>query len=303
MRINEFGNQVAEHVKKYLGKNVEVRLESIAKNNGYEELGLMIREENKNVSPVIYLNEYYLKYADDPEGSQRTAKEILRIYNSSKEVPFSEELEDLGDWKYVKDRLRAKLLNRNMNQQLRDSVPCREYLDLIIAPYICLRKDMDGYFVMVTKDIAKFWDVDHETILETAIHNSITQKPFLSSLESIIMAMGAMENLLGEADEECLMDKESGMYVLTNQAKVYGSIHMLNDNLLERPGSYLGKDLYILPCSVHELILLFADKKDIKPDDLTEMVREVNKTQLRMDEVLSDHAYYWNQEERRLEAA
>ena len=50
-------------------------------------------------------------------------------------------------------------------------------------------------------------------------------------------------------------------------------------------------DFYILPSSVHEMILipLFTDDME----SLSQMVKEVNATQLKPEDVLSDHAYVY----------
>ena len=55
-------------------------------------------------------------------------------------------------------------------------------------------------------------------------------------------------------------------------------------------------DFYILPSSVHEVILIPAtDRTSIS--ELSEMVQEVNGTEVARDEVLSQHAYYYSRKD------
>lgn len=54
-------------------------------------------------------------------------------------------------------------------------------------------------------------------------------------------------------------------------------------------------DLYILPSSIHEVILIPAYDHD-SYDELTSMVKEVNSTQLSKEEILSDHVYFYSRE-------
>jgi hypothetical protein len=52
----------------------------------------------------------------------------------------------------------------------------------------------------------------------------------------------------------------------------------------------LGYDLYILPSSIHEVILLpMLDNYD--REELEKMVREVNQESVSQEELLSEHVY------------
>ncbi len=48
----------------------------------------------------------------------------------------------------------------------------------------------------------------------------------------------------------------------------------------------IGKNLFIIPSSVHELLLLPADHKD-EASEIRCMIREINDTQVRVEEILS----------------
>lgn len=104
-----------------------------------------------------------------------------------------------------------------------------------------------------------------------------------------------MQELLGEEleDFEAAKDKCS-MFVLTNQSKLNRVAAMLCQNIFKKFADRTGYDLYILPSSVHELILVSADGEDM--DVLSGIVRTVNATQVSPEEVLSDHAYYFSRE-------
>ena len=54
----------------------------------------------------------------------------------------------------------------------------------------------------------------------------------------------------------------------------------------------LGSDLYILPSSIHEILLLPVSAG--KPEELAEIVKEVNRTQVQPEERLSDSVYLYD---------
>ena len=87
------------------------------------------------------------------------------------------------------------------------------------------------------------------------------------------------------------------MYVLTNQNKLNGASCILYEHLLELFADRLGADLYILPSSVHEVILIPATS-DTSFAELSRMVKEVNETQVSPEEILSDHVYYFSRNSR-----
>lgn len=74
---------------------------------------------------------------------------------------------------------------------------------------------------------------------------------------------------------------------------------MLYEGILEKVGQKLGENYYILPSSIHEVIVVPESKSPVK-QDLEEMVREINETQVEEEEVLSDRVYYFSRKENRL---
>ena len=87
--------------------------------------------------------------------------------------------------------------------------------------------------------------------------------------------------------------------MLTNQHKLNGSVCILYRHLLKDIADRMKSDLYILPSSVHEVLLIPASDRTAA-SDLTDMVRDVNTTQLAQEEILSDHVYYFSRTANRI---
>ena len=86
------------------------------------------------------------------------------------------------------------------------------------------------------------------------------------------------------------------MYVLSNKSKLNGSGCIFYHNLLHNLCEKLECDLYILPSSIHEVILLLDDEYVQSSEELREMVRETNRMVVDQEEVLSDHIYHYDRE-------
>ena len=65
--------------------------------------------------------------------------------------------------------------------------------------------------------------------------------------------------------------------------------------MLKEFAEEMGHDLYIIPSSIHETILLPMLGDDWEA--LSQMVKEVNATQLAPEEILSDHVYLYKSED------
>ena len=74
---------------------------------------------------------------------------------------------------------------------------------------------------------------------------------------------------------------------------------MLYEGILEKVGQKLGENYYMLPSSIHEVIVVPESNSPVK-QDLEEMVREINETQVEEEEVLSDRVYNFSRKENRL---
>ena len=107
-----------------------------------------------------------------------------------------------------------------------------------------------------------------------------------------------MAKMMGISVEEIIaMQGDNPMIVATNQVKMHGAIAIKAGDKLAEVADRYKTDLAILPSSIHE-ILLIPVREDTKFTELNAMVQEVNATQVAPEEVLSNHAYRFNRDER-----
>ena len=78
--------------------------------------------------------------------------------------------------------------------------------------------------------------------------------------------------------------------------------HQLDDESLEELSHKCDGNFYILPSSVHEVLVL-SEKKAPCIKDLRDMVYEVNSTQVLPEEILSDNVYYYDKETKSISIA
>lgn len=86
---------------------------------------------------------------------------------------------------------------------------------------------------------------------------------------------------------------EPGLYILTNQSRLNGAGVLAQDNVLERIGNLLGSDFYVLPSSIHE-VLIVPDNGAVNLKELEAVVKEVNATEVAPEDLLSDKVQHYD---------
>ena len=94
-----------------------------------------------------------------------------------------------------------------------------------------------------------------------------------------------------ECDKDILED--DFLFVLTNPMRHFGASCLLYPGILEQIACQLGENFYLLPSSIHETMIV-PEGQSPSLETLQEMVKEINETQMDVEEVLSDYVYYYN---------
>ena len=82
-------------------------------------------------------------------------------------------------------------------------------------------------------------------------------------------------------------------YVLTNTSGVNGAVCMLYPNVLKHFSEGIEQDVVILPSSIHEVLLL-ADEEGISYDELSQMVAQINTSEVLPQDRLSNQVYRYS---------
>ncbi len=294
MTYYQFVQAVEGRIKEAVKESVAVRIHTAEKNNGTIRRGLTLTEQDINISPTIYLEEYYRQFQNG--GSlEHITSDILRLYN---EVRFQKSWgeEKLYDYSQVKEKVIYRLVNYESNEKMLRNVPYIVYLDLAIVFCVLLEVTKYGTATMaIRNDHLELWGVEKEELYRQASENTSKFLPDdFSSMSAVI------EELTEESEAHISFeDKEEEMYVLSNRIHSYGAAAILYSGRMEGIGMYLKSNYYVLPSSVHEVIVV-PEKAAVEKEDLSAMVAEINRTQVEAEEVLSDHAYYYDRKKGRL---
>ena len=256
--------------------------------NGQQLDGLIIMEDGINISPAIYLNPYYEFYQNGREFSD-ILDEILSVYQRNRPAE-SVDGSFFTNFSNIRNRVVYKIINYRLNKPLLEEIPHFRFLDLAVVFYCLLTADPAGNAsILIRNEHLKYWNASPEDLYELAKINTPLLLPYdLQNMGKVI------ENMAPEEYEEYM--EESPLYVLTNNRKMNGACCILYRDLLKSISQKLNSDFYILPSSVHEVLLLpSGDNSSIK--EFSGIVKDVNDLAVADEEVLSGHAYYYSRKD------
>lgn len=294
MEFTSFITILKEEIEKKVGEEGSVKLQEVIKNNGIKLCGLTVLQHDSNISPTIYLNNYYDAYGKEEITLHEAIEDIWYHYRKNK-VDKSVDIRFFMNYETVKDRIVYKLVNTEKNKELLQDVPHITFFDLSIVFQCLVSEEMLGNAtILIHNAHLKLWQIDTQELYRQASLNTPRLYPYdIKNMKEVILEMIELEE--GKAAAERYKEELSEgvpMYVLSNCTKMQGAACMLYQDILSDFALVVQDDFYILPSSIHEVILLPA-KGENRPEVLREMVEEINETQVEPEEVLSNSIYFF----------
>lgn len=292
MSFEEFIAEIQAELLKGWKEDADITICPLKKNNNQKFTGLHIRQDHQNTSPVLYLEGYYLLLKQGRSMSQ-VLRQIQHDYERAcLTIPCK--MKNPSNFAYIKDRIIFRLINFEKNKELLKDCPYVRLFDLALTfRWVAYTDDNGIASALITRQEMEHWKVTPEQILVIAKKNTPALFPArIYTLDRVLKEFG----IIGEDN-----DTQMEMYILTNQTKINGATSLLYDNVLADFARSKRTDFYILPSSIHEVILLplyEADSEEI----LFRIVKEANEKVVSLGDVLSDQIYYYRWEENRLEA-
>ena len=319
MGFVEFLETIKESVKEVIGEQYNVDISHVIKNNSIELDGLIILRENERITPNIYLNSYYEKYLGG-DSVEEMVEEIVGIYMNTMEDGEKESFGIQYEFNEMKSCIIYRLVNYDKNKKLLHEVPHFRFLDLAVTFHCLVKNSEDGIgMIRITNEHLKSWNTDLEELKEIAKTNTPNIFPsvvknmnevILDIFKKDIQLSGDSRTDLNETCKEFELSAEdlleemltgmgehrsADMYVVSNTKGINGASCLLYPTVIKNLADQLSTDFYILPSSIHEIILV-KDNGQLNKNLLNEMVQDVNRTQVPEEEILSNSVYFYSHE-------
>lgn len=274
MSFDEFVTNMEQAVKEKKKTEVSVSVHTAIKNNGKVLKGLLFTTQGVNMSPTIYLEEYYEQYLEGVSIKELVCH-ICTVYEKIK-VDQSVPWEDMLLFENVKDKIVYKLIRKESNEELLKTVPFETFHDLAKVYYILLKQTSHGTVtISIRNEHLKLWGITKEQLSEIACENT----PHL--LPSKVFSLSPV------------------MDVVTNEYSCYGASVMLYPNIWKEMREKWGENFYILPSSLEEVIVI-PESYGMDGRQLARMVKEINEMVVAEENILSDNVYYYCDKEEKI---
>lgn len=305
INFNEFVEQLKTALYQRVDKETKIDVHETAKNNGITYYGMVIMKKGCNVSPNIRLDGFYASFKERISSLEEIADEIMNIFESEQRKN-NLNVNFFTDFQRAKERIMFKIVNYEGNKKRLENLPHIKYLDLAVTFYYSVeQKEIPqiNASIQIERSHLDLWGIDEGTLYDLAMENTVKKMPasFRTIYDIIINILEEDGITPGKKAIEDFKEKtdEVPMYVLTNGKNYFGAAALYYPGVLKKIGQTLESDLIMLPSSIHEVILLPAEKWT-DYESLNEMIEDINENHVAKEEVLSNHFYYYDLEKDQL---
>jgi len=245
-----------------------------------EKTALMLLPEDKslcNATPMVYLEDMYEMFSER-EDLDETMKSIANIFMNNICMPF--EVDNVFDFKKLKNRVVMELINTEMNEELLADLPHTDVINMSVIYRVIMRLCDDGGFdsIIVNDHVLEEMGVGRDEVHELALQNTT------------------------DIMEPVIMDLSPKALMITNNFQTFGASAMIIGEVMEIVGRRLGTDkMYIIPCSIHEFIAVQAEGTEL--ESLVAMLAEGNREFTRECDILSNSIYLYDLKEQKISKA
>jgi hypothetical protein len=221
----------------------------------------------------------------------------------------------------ISSKVTYRLINVEINKERLKTMPHNIICDLAKVYNIIVKSDENGLAsIAVTNDLLEYWNYTVEEIDKLAEQNTpILFPPTIRTMKEVFYEMfqsqainngkyaseeekELLEQLYPKDRNQSTEPDEIEMYILSNTTNLNGASALFYPNVLQDFAVSHQSNLYILPSSIHEVILI-PENRELSKEYLCQMVIDVNQTQVPIEEVLSNEVYYYNYQTKELSIA
>ena len=297
MDYEQFKAAFAEDLKtnlQKLGIEADVSEHHIEKlNDSYDALSVTPKGSsigvNANLDEIFHAMERGRDYSEVLSGVTESLK------GSLEHMPKFQ-VSDLTNYAEMKNRLAMEVVSAERNAKMLQDVPHEQMEDIAVVYRLVLDSSKDASStVLVTNDLMDKFGITHEQLHDDAMKNAPLIRP--AEIKGMEETLNEMQG--GPALEP---DPDEFLFVAGVPDQTHGAAVIAYPNFFEEAAEKLGGDYFIIPSSIHE-VLLVKDTGEMNARDLAAMIREVNATEVAPEDVLTDHAYHYDSKEHIFESA
>ena len=302
----EFKKKIADDIEEEIynltGKNIICKEAVVKKPQKKSYEGLSFSEDGK-AGIILDVLGAYGKLENGDDYNDILSDAVHQIASFLKKIPDG--IEDMfNDYSQIRTRLFMQLIQFSCNEDYLKNVPYTFVARNLVVIYRISCSGFIGNTVssgIIDNNMLQRWNIDKDQLHHDAMNSAPVNSPAkIQSLWDFMTAHETDDVLHRTDNEETSLDP--GLYIATTESATFGASVIAYPGFLEKAAQAFGRDFFILPSSIHEVLLLPDDGAFTK-EMLSEMVKTVNRTEVAPEDRLSDDVYYYERELRNLRIA
>lgn len=276
--------------------DVRIGIRDVEKLQGESYRGLSFRNGDSRVEADLNLNPAFQAY-EAGKPFQDLVKDVqMRIMEALDRTPKID-IDELSNYEAMKSKLMMEIISQKGNEDRLQKIPHQKVEDLALIYRVDMGGSAGGRMTsVVTNRQLEAFGITAEQLHKDALENApITHPASLRSMREV------MAEMTGTEPEEA-MPEEPAMLVATVEGGFMGASVIQYPGFMEQAAEQVGGDFFVLPSSIHE-VLLIPDEGKADFHDLEAMVQTINEAQVAPEERLSDHVYHYDKTNRVFELA
>ena len=294
MDFKEFVNKLEQDLKDAMadispGATVDVRSMEKLQEGSYT--GITISPAGGNVGMNLNANQLFDQMQDGQSYEGVLAVAVSTAERGLHDMP-AVDVSELMNYEAAKKYLCFDVVGSDRNADMLEKVPHTDKENISMVYRLQLDSTENGAAtVLITNAMMEQFGVTMEQLHADAMENAQEIRP--ADFRTMAAVMAEMMGM----PEEMMADMAPPMYVATNQDKVQGAAVMFYPDFMDQAAKELGGDIFILPSSVHEVLIL-PDDGNMNAQELKEMVTSINASEVSPEDRLTDSVYHYDAQER-----
>lgn len=297
MEYREFMEQIKKDLPERLSGTLEgavVNTTQVDKLQGRSYEGLSIVPEGSMIGLTMDLQPYF-QMLNDGMPYENIVEQIADRASGTYAARPAVTAESIGSYEAMKDKLMIQLIGREGNEGMLRTIPHHSIEDMEIVYRLRVQDtEMGLASALVTNSMLGHYGITAEQLRQDAFASAVSHTPF-----EIKTMAEVLNELMGA---EIIPQDELPMYVASNKERIHGAGVIAYPEFMEEAAKRLGGDFYVLPSSIHEVILI-PDTPDVSVLELQGIVQSVNVEQVAPEERLSNHIYHYDSKEKLFDRA
>lgn len=290
----QFAEELANAINSSYAEGLLVTVTTVDKNNGVKQVALRVTFCNANYSPTLYVQSFFEDYKNDKNTFEEITEKVLNIILSSR-LEKEPDMSFCTDYSIAKSMLRIAVCDEDSNEEILKDCPhyrIAEGLTAFCQLVLKGEKKMGIGTVRVRNQLLENWGVPLHVVYSDAILNTQLCAR-LDGMKEVFACLIGGESWSKDADPDgtYITDETDSFYVLSNSLKTFGAGSIASDFVMEKVAEKIGDGFYIIPSSVHEVLVL--PNFGMPEEDIVQMIREVNEEMVDPKDVLSNNLYQY----------